>query len=187
MTTLRGTAGHAPAPARHRPAAGARQTRPDGRTATLRRIVASRQGRELVTFGVIGLVSTGAYAVLYLLLRTATGPTAANALALVVTAIGNTAANRRLTFGVRDDRSMVRDQIGGLVALAIALAITTSSVSLLGALAPRAGRMVELAVLVVANALATVARFVLLRSWITADRERALASASHNQRPGVTP
>ncbi len=178
MTTLRGTAGHLPAPARHRPAAVARQTRPDGRTATLRRIVASRLGRELVTFGAIGVLSTASYAVLYLLLRTATGPAAANALSLVVTAIGNTAANRRLTFGVRDGRSMARDQIGGLVALAIALAITTASVNLLGALVPHASRLVELAVLVIANALATVARFVLLRSWITADRRRALAAAS---------
>ncbi|HEY5628746.1 MAG TPA: GtrA family protein [Candidatus Limnocylindrales bacterium] len=176
MTTLRGTAGHAPAPALHRPAVGARESRLGGRTASLRRIAGSRHGRELLAFAVIGVVSTGAYGVLYLLLRTATGPTTANALALVVTAVGNTAANRRLTFGRRGG-SMLRDQIAGLVALGIALAITTASVSLLGALAPNAGRPVELAVLVVANAQATVARFVLLRSWIAADRHRAVAPA----------
>ena len=183
MTTLRGTARHAPAPALHRPAAGERDARPDGRTATLRRVIAGQLGRELATFVVIGLVSTVAYAVLYLLLRVATGPTTANALALVATAIANTAANRRLTFGVLDGRSMVRDQVGGLVALAFALAITTASVSMLGALAPRAGQMVELAVLVVANALATIARFVLLRSWIAADRRRAFASAPPSLNP----
>ena len=135
-------------------------------------------GREVVSFAAIGIVSTAAYAVLYLLLRTIVGATAANAGALVVTAIGNTAANRRLTFGVRDRGSMLRDQAGGLVALGVALAITTASVQVLGALIPDAGRLVELAVLVVANALATVARFVLLRTWIAGDRDRAAQPAS---------
>ena len=148
-----------------------------GRAAAVRRLVASQLGRELVAFASIGVVSTAAYAVLYLALRAATGPVVANALALVTTAIGNTAANRRLTFGVRKGGSMVRDQIGGLVALAVALAITTLSVNVLGALAPHAGRLVELAVLVLANALSTVARFVLLRGWMTADRKRALVPA----------
>jgi putative flippase GtrA len=130
-------------------------------------------GREVVSFAAIGIASTAAYAVIYLVLRTTVGATAANTGALVITAIGNTAANRRLTFGVRDRGSMLRDQAGGLVALGVALAITTAAVQVLGALVPDAGRLVELAVLVVANALATVARFVLLRTWIAGDRGRA--------------
>lgn len=135
-------------------------------------------GHEVVSFAAIGIASTAAYAALYLLLRTTVGATAANAGALVLTAIGNTAANRRLTFGVRDRGSMVRDQAGGMVALGVALVITTASVQFLGALIPDAGRLVELAVLVVANALATVARFVLLRTWIVGDRGRASQSTS---------
>ena len=123
-------------------------------------------GREVVMFAAIGVVSTAAYAVLYLALRSAVGPTVANAAALLVTAVANTAANRRLTFGVRDGRSMLRDQLGGLLALGVALAITTASVSVLGAVIPTAGRFVELGVLVVANALATVARFVVLRTLL---------------------
>ncbi len=178
MTTLHSGAGRALASAPHRPAAEASTTRLDGRPDRLRHLVASRLGREIVVFGAIGVVSTAAYAVLYLVLRTATGPATANAAALVLTAVGNTAANRRLTFGVRDGRSMLRDQAGGLIALAVALAITTASVNVLGAIAPHAGHLVELAVLVVANALATVARFVLLRSWIAADHQRALVPAS---------
>ena len=130
-------------------------------------------GREVLTFGAIGIASTAAYAVLYLVLRAAAEPAVANALALVLTAVGNTAANRRLTFGVRDGGSMLRDQLGGLLALGIALATTTASVGVLAILAPEAGRPMELAVLVAANGLATVARFVLLRAWITGDRHTA--------------
>ena len=167
----------------HRPAAAASPRRGD-RTATLTSsataavaFVERRLGRELVVFGAIGVVSTAAYAGLYVGLRTLTGPTVANALALVLTAVANTAANRRLTFGVRGGGSMLRDQAGGLAALGVALAITTVAASLLAAVAPGAGRLVELVVLVVANALATLARFVLLRSWIARDRRRALAHA----------
>ena len=48
----------------------------------------------------VGVACTAAYAVLFLLLRTVAGAQPANLLALLLTAIGNTAANRRLTFGV---------------------------------------------------------------------------------------
>jgi putative flippase GtrA len=178
MTSFRGTADRLPTTAHHRPAAGNRSVRPDGRTATAARLLRSRLGRQLVLFGAIGIASTAAYAVLYLLLRSFVDPTAANALALLVTALGNTAANRRLTFGVRGRRSMVCDQVGGLAALGIALAITTVSVSLLDAIAPGAGRTAELAVLVIANALATLARFVLLRGLIGANQGHAPVAAA---------
>ena len=127
-------------------------------------------GREVLSFAAVGVVSTAAYAVLYLTLRMVTGSVAANAIALVATAIGNTAANRRLTFGVRDRVSIVRHQAAGLVALTVALTITTASVGVLTLLAPGASRLVELAVLVAANALATAARFVLLRASIVGIR-----------------
>ena len=126
--------------------------------------------RQVAAFAAIGLVSTAAYVVLYAGLRLALGPAASNALALIVTAVGNTAANRRLTFAVRDRTGAFRDQVGGLVALGVALAITTIAVGLLGVLAPGAGRALELAVLVAANVLATVCRFLLLRRWIAGPR-----------------
>src|SRR5689334_19055836 len=56
---------------------------------------------RLVRFLAVGVLSTLAYALLFLALRTSLSPGASNALALALTAIGNTAANRRLTFGVR--------------------------------------------------------------------------------------
>jgi glycosyltransferase involved in cell wall biosynthesis len=133
--------------------------------------------RQALTFGAIGVVSTLAYAVLYSLLRGAMVAPAANAVALVVTAVGNTAANRRLTFGVRGTASMARDQVGGLVAFGIALLLTTASIGALEAVAPDAGRALELVVLVAANAVATVTRFLLLRAWISRAPRPALRVA----------
>ncbi len=121
-------------------------------------------------FVAIGVVSTIAYALLFLLFRAAMPAVAANALALLLTAIGNTAANRRLTFAVRGTDGLARDHAAGLVAFGVALAITSGSVLALQLVAPGAGRAIELTVLVVSNVLATVARFVLLRAWI--DRPR---------------
>ena len=133
--------------------------------------------REALTFGAIGVVSTIAYAVLYTYLRGAVPAPAANAIALVVTAVGNTAANRRLTFGVRGRASMLRDQVAGLVAFGIALALTSVSIAGLGVVAPGAGRGVELAVLIAANAAATGMRFLLLRTWSSQARRGSLRPA----------
>ena len=67
--------------------------------------------RQLGSFGVIGVASTLAYYVLFVLLRAPIGAQAANLLALLVTAVANTAANRRLTFGVRGGAGAVRHQL----------------------------------------------------------------------------
>src|SRR5712691_2886944 len=85
----------------------------------------------------IGIVSTAAYVVLYGGLRTMLTAVASNAIALFVTAVGNTTANRRLTFGMRGRASILRDQVGGLGAFGIALVITTAAVTLLAVAAPR--------------------------------------------------
>jgi glycosyltransferase involved in cell wall biosynthesis len=54
--------------------------------------------RQLPSFAAIGAVSTLAYLGLFWVLRSALSAVAANALALLVTAVANTAANRRFTF-----------------------------------------------------------------------------------------
>jgi putative flippase GtrA len=119
--------------------------------------------RQLVSFGAIGIVSTIAYVGVYALLREAIPAPAANALALVVTAVGNTEANRRLTFSVGRSQGQARDHAAGLVALAVAMAITSASLAVLPIIAPHHGRLSEIAVLVAANAVATLVRFLLLR------------------------
>jgi putative flippase GtrA len=122
--------------------------------------------RQARTFALIGVVSTLAYAALYTLLRGSMTAGAANALALVTTAIGNTTANRRLTFGVRGRASLVRDHVAGVAAFVVALVITSSAIAVLTAVAPDAERRVELGVLIGANAVATLVRFLLLRTWV---------------------
>ncbi len=135
--------------------------------------------RQVRSFLAIGIVSTAAYLVLYTVLRSVAPAPVANIVALVATAVGNTAANRRMTFAVRGSDGLARDHLAGLIALGVAIAITTASIAVLGAVAPSHGRAIELAVLVAANALATVVRFVLLRTWI--DRPRSLTSLCRHQ------
>jgi putative flippase GtrA len=122
--------------------------------------------RQLVRFAAIGVASTVAHLMLFALLRLVTGAIVANVAALLVTTIANTAANRRLTFGVRGREGAARHQFQGLVIFALGLGLTTGALALLGHVAPDAGRVVELAVLVLANAVATAVRFVLFRSWV---------------------
>jgi putative flippase GtrA len=122
---------------------------------------------QLTSFGVIGLASTMAYVAIYSVLREATPAGVANALALVITAVANTAVNRRLTFKVQGRDGLARHHAAGFLALAVALAITSASLAILSAIAPHHGRLTEVAVLVTANATATLVRFLLLRSALT--------------------
>jgi putative flippase GtrA len=114
-------------------------------------------------FGAVGIFSTLAYLVLYLGLRAPFGAQAANLLALLLTAVANTAANRRLTFGITARRGVVRHHVAGLAAFAAGLGLTSGSLALLHAADPASGRTAELTVLVAANAVTTLLRFVVLR------------------------
>jgi glycosyltransferase involved in cell wall biosynthesis len=132
---------------------------------------------RVVRFAAVGVVSTLAYALLYLLLRIGLSADAANAVALAVTAVANTAANRRLTFGVRGRDQAVRHHLLGALVFFITLGLTSGALALLHALSPHPARLVEAAVLVVAGACATVTRFVVLSSWVFPNNEEAAASS----------
>ena len=118
--------------------------------------------QQLLRFAAVGVASTAAYALLYLVLRPLVGPFTANALALLLTAVANTAANRRLTFGVTGSSGVVGDHAVGLLAFGAGLALTTGALAGLH-LISGPGRGTELVVLMLANATATVLRFVALR------------------------
>jgi glycosyltransferase involved in cell wall biosynthesis len=127
---------------------------------------------QLVRFAAVGVLCTLAYAGLFWLLREVFPATVSNSIALVVTAVANTAANRRLTFGVRGSDRLLRDHAGGLVAFLIALVLTNLAILLLNALAPGASPRVEIAVLIAVNAIATGARFLILRTLLFHLRRR---------------
>jgi putative flippase GtrA len=126
----------------------------------------ARLSRDLLRFALVGVASTLAYLVLYLAVRAPLGAQAANVVALLATAIANTAANRRWTFSVRGAAGALRHQLQGLAVFALALALTAGALGGLHAVAPRASRSLEVAVLVVANLLAAFLRFLLLRDWV---------------------
>ena len=64
---------------------------------------------QLARFVSIGIVSTLLFAVLFVLLQGSLGSAGAVLVALIVCSIGNTAANRRLTFALRGRSGLGRD------------------------------------------------------------------------------
>jgi putative flippase GtrA len=80
--------------------------------------------------------------------------------------LGNTAANRRFTFGLRGATAAGRHQLQGLVVFALGLGLTSGALALMSALVSQPSRWLEVGVLIVANLAATVLRFVLLREWV---------------------
>lgn len=132
---------------------------------------------QLLTFSVIGVLSTAAYLALFNALRPAAGAQLANLISLCVTAVANTAANRRLTFNLRGRSGLVRSQVIGLVSFVLAVALTSGSLTVLHALVRPAAAVLDSAVLVLANVVATVSRFLLLRVGMTSGRRAAVGTA----------
>jgi putative flippase GtrA len=121
---------------------------------------------QLARFVVVGVASTAAYLLLYLVLRKVLGAQAANAASLLVTAAASTAANRRLTFGIRGRAHATRHQIRGLIAFGTGLALTSGALAALHATTAHPTRLTEVTVLITANLAATIVRFTLYRTWV---------------------
>jgi putative flippase GtrA len=120
---------------------------------------------QLVRFGAIGVASTLAYAALYLLGRVFLGAQAANFAALLITAVANTAANRRFTFGVLGAARLARHHAEGLIVFAIGWALTAGALLWMNSI-PNPGQWIELTVLTLANLAATAVKFLLVRLWV---------------------
>jgi len=134
--------------------------------ADLRGVARVAMDTPVARFVAIGLVSTLAYALLFLALAGAVGSALASALALAVTAVGNTTANRRLTFGIRGRAGLARQQAAGFLVFVLALGLTNGALGVLHDLDGHAPRLLEAAVLVLATLTATVTRYVALSSWV---------------------
>jgi putative flippase GtrA len=158
---------------------------PDSRVEIVRTAIDDLRGvarlalaSQVARFLCVGVASTLAFALLFMPLRGPLGPGAANALALGVTAVGNTAANRRLTFRLRGRAGLLRQHALGALVFLLTLGLTSGALVVLHGLDARPPRLVELAVLVAASTVATITRFVALRSWVFARRRRASAPIS---------
>jgi len=133
---------------------------------TSARSAGGRLSAQMVVFTLIGILSTVAYGVLYVVLRGRLGAQEANALALATTAIANTAANRRFTFGFRGPDGALRHQLQGLLVFACGLGVTSGALWTLRAVRGEGHPLVEVVLLTAANLFVTVMRFVLMRLWI---------------------
>ncbi|WP_232084204.1 GtrA family protein [Arthrobacter sp. SO5] len=122
--------------------------------------------RQLIRFTGVGIVCTVTSLALYAFFRPWLGPQPANAAALILTSLMNTALNRRLTFKITERRRMKRDHLSGLVVILIALLLTGGSLGVLHWINPDATVADELWTTTLSGFVATAVRFSLLRHWI---------------------
>jgi putative flippase GtrA len=142
---------------------------------------------QVVRFAVVGLISTAVFALLYLALQSLFVSQVANFVALLLTTVANTWANRRFTFGVRGRAGAVRHQFKGLIIFGVAWAVTSGSLALLHVVRPDASARAEIVVLTIANLVATVIRFVLLRLWVFRAQARTADQPARSSQQSTTP
>ena len=131
---------------------------------------------QLIRFGSIGAASTLAYLVIFLLCRGLMDPQLANFLALLITAVANTAANRRFTFGIQGNLHAGRHHFEGLLVFGIGLALTSGALAAVHSITTP-DRWLELATVTAANLAGTALRFLLFRLWVFRRRTPPAASA----------
>jgi putative flippase GtrA len=134
---------------------------------------------ELARFAVIGVIMTIGYALLYLILRQWLSGPLANVLALGITTPLNTQLNRIYTFGVRGRAGLLRQHVGGALVYLLTLALTEGALRALYALAPQTTHLTEVIVLICASVVATLSRYVALRSWVFARSKRGRRTLLH--------
>lgn len=122
--------------------------------------------RQLARFTGVGVLCTASSLAIYALLRPWIDPQLANAVALIVTSLMNTALNRRLTFKITGKNKRTRDHLSGVIVIAIALVITGGSLGVLHLIRPEATVTEELWTTTLSGFVATAVRFTLLRHWI---------------------
>ena len=131
-------------------------------------------------FLLVGAASTAGYLALYALLRLQLPAQAANVGALLATGDVNTVLNRRWSFGL-PGRPPGAERAKGVAAYLVSLVATSAALALLGLLGVR-GTAPELVALVVANAVAGIAHYLLLQRWAFAGAQPRTAASSGRAR-----
>ncbi|MTD14554.1 hypothetical protein GIS00_11415 [Nakamurella sp. YIM 132087] len=137
-------------------------TVPTGRTAAL-----LRQG---VRFAAVGGAGTVLQLLLYVALTGPLGTTLAGVASWTAATVATNLAHRAFTFGVHRKESAGADQLVAFVTCLLGLALTTA----VTATVPEDATTTALIALLMANAVAGIARFVILRRWMTRGAERGI-------------
>lgn len=120
---------------------------------------------QLIRFGLVGIVSTLLYVMLFVGFRIFADPQWANFAALLLSAIANTAVNRRFTFGRSGSQNAVKHQFMGLMVFAIGWALTAGALWGIHEVGTP-NRALEVLAVVLANLVATLVKFLAFRLWI---------------------
>jgi len=134
----------------------------------------------VVRFLIVGGASTLGYVALYALLRLALPSQVANMVALLATGDVNTVLNRRWTFRMHGPVPS-RERAKGVLAYLVSLGATSTALALLDVLGAQ-GSTAELTALLIANALAGIVHYVLLRTWAFHPRDQASVCAGTGRR-----
>ena len=133
-----------------------------------------------VRFMIVGGASTLGYLALYALLRLALPSQVANMVALLATGDVNTVLNRRWAFRMKGPVRH-RERAKGVVAYLVNLVATSTALALLDVLGAQ-GSTAELTALLIANALAGIVHYVLLRTWAFHPRDQASVCGGNGRR-----
>jgi putative flippase GtrA len=133
---------------------------------------------RVMSFAIIGLLCTFAFAGLYAALRTAVAPLPANAVALALTMTANFAANRRFTFAAH--AGPLLPQLGGyLVVYAAGLGASSLALLLALQLFSQPGAGLETIIAVACGGFATLTRFVFLSAWVFRPHHSTVSEVHH--------
>jgi putative flippase GtrA len=130
---------------------------------------------QLMRFAGVGVVSTLGYLFLFIAWRPLLGAFGANALAMAIATLFNTAVHRELSRGTDGQARRGRLVVVAGALYLVSLALTSLGLLAAQALAPGA-LLPELVAITLANAAAAGFRFVVLRTWIFRPSARAGAS-----------
>jgi putative flippase GtrA len=120
---------------------------------------------SVANFARVGVASSMAYLILFFALAGPLGRFGANALALALCTAANTAVHRRYMFARRGTPSSRNLIFGGLMALTTSIAVTSLALGVLDAI-DSSSLPVLTGALIVANGVAALVRFLLLRVWM---------------------
>jgi putative flippase GtrA len=134
----------------------------------------------------VGVASTAVHLGLFARLTAATGSAQlANATALLLATLFNTALNRRWTFGVQGSGA-VRHQAQGLAVFGLTWLMTAGALGLLHLATPDPATALATAVVAVATAASTVLRFVAMRSWMFRPQDQYSVRTNSPESPSNT-